>query len=93
MNGVFNPPPPPPRPPEPKRTNGLAIASLCCAVGSVVVPVAWILGIIFGHIALRQIDRDPRQSGSGIAVAGLVIGYLILLFIISFGLLVAISNS
>ena len=75
------------------RYNGMAIASLCCSVGSIEIGVmamagvisgtiamgslAWVLGIIFGHIAVQQIKRDATQGGRGMAIAGLVIGYVI----------------
>lgn len=54
------------------ETNGLAIASFVLSLvgGSV-------LAIIFGHVARRQIARSAgRQSGDGLAVAGLVLGYV-----------------
>ncbi|OBK78244.1 peptidylprolyl isomerase [Mycobacterium sp. 1274761.0] len=69
--GAYPPPPydpygyPPPRP-----TNGMAIASLICAF--VFAP----LGIVFGHISLSQIKRTGEE-GHGLAVAGLVISYLV----------------
>jgi peptidyl-prolyl cis-trans isomerase B (cyclophilin B) len=56
--------------PPPRPTNGLAIASLVCAF--LVAP----LGVVFGHISLSQIRRTGEE-GRGLAVAGLVIGYLI----------------
>jgi hypothetical protein len=46
-----------------------------------VVGILWIwwigsiLAVVFGHIALRQI-RSTRQQGRGMAIAGLVLGYL-----------------
>lgn len=40
-----------------------------------------ILGIVFGHIALYQIQRTG-QAGKGMALAGLVIGYFWLLMAI-----------
>jgi hypothetical protein len=55
-------------------TNGLAIASLVTGlfwmwwIGSV-------LAIVFGHTALKQIERTG-QSGRGMAIAGLVLGYI-----------------
>lgn len=55
-------------------TNGLAVASL-------VVGLFWmwwigsVLAIVFGHVALGQIARNG-QSGRGIAIAGLVLGYI-----------------
>lgn len=71
------PPAPPPYPyqpypyppPVPPRTNALAIASLVCAF--VFAP----LGILFGHLSLSQIKRSG-EDGRGLAIAGLVIGYV-----------------
>jgi hypothetical protein len=43
-----------------------------------IVWVYWIgsiLAVIFGHVALGQIKRTG-QSGQGMAVAGLVLGYI-----------------
>lgn len=64
-------PPPPVGYPQPTRpTNGMAIAALIC--GLLFAP----LGIIFGHISLSQIRRTGEQ-GRGLAIAGLVLGYLL----------------
>jgi hypothetical protein len=69
-------PPPPTAWPARTETNGLAAASLIASLFWV-----WALGslaaVIFGHVALRQIDSsEGRQTGRGMAIAGLVIGYL-----------------
>jgi hypothetical protein len=76
---VTPPPPAPPAPPvfvRPAPVNGLAVASLVSGI----VWMAWLgslLAIIFGHIALDQIkDSGGAQSGRGIAIAGLAVGYL-----------------
>jgi peptidyl-prolyl cis-trans isomerase B (cyclophilin B) len=58
--------------PEQRPTNGMAIASLVCAF--LFAP----LGILFGHISLSQIRRSGEE-GRGLAIAGLVIGYLLTL--------------
>jgi Domain of unknown function (DUF4190)/Double zinc ribbon len=53
-------------------TNGFAVASIALALigGS-------ILAIIFGHVALNQIERSGgRQEGRGLATAGLVLGWI-----------------
>ncbi|MFV8164761.1 peptidylprolyl isomerase [Mycobacterium sp. 134] len=55
--------------PPPAHTNGMAVASLVCAV--LFAP----LGIVFGHISLSQLKRTGEQ-GRGIAIAGLIIGYV-----------------
>src|ERR1700757_4956523 len=59
----------PPMYPPPRRTNAMAIAALVSAF--VVAP----LGIVFGHIALSQIRRSG-EDGRGLAIAGLVLGYV-----------------
>jgi peptidyl-prolyl cis-trans isomerase B (cyclophilin B) len=56
--------------PPPPNTNGLAIASFVCAF------LFFPLGIVFGHMSLSQI-RKSREGGHGLAIAGLVISYVI----------------
>jgi peptidyl-prolyl cis-trans isomerase B (cyclophilin B) len=56
--------------PQPKPTNSLAIVSLVCAF--VFAP----LGILFGHMSLSQIKKSGEE-GRGLAIAGLVISYLV----------------
>ena len=70
--------------------NGMAIASLCCSIGTLFSGFTFILGIIFGHIALSQIKRQPQQEGYGFAVAGLVIGYVFLVLAVAFMLVIII---
>jgi hypothetical protein len=67
-------PPYPPYAPAPP-TNGLAIAALVCGVGGFVVGVSFIPAIICGHLARAQIRRTGEQGG-GMALAGLIIGYV-----------------
>ena len=54
---------------QPTGTNGMAIASLVCAF------VFSLLAVIFGHSALSQIKKTG-QEGRGLAIAGLVLGYI-----------------
>ncbi len=56
--------------PPPRQTNTLAVAALVCAF--VFAP----LGIVFGHVSLSQIKKSGEE-GRGLAIAGLVIGYLV----------------
>jgi Domain of unknown function (DUF4190) len=56
-------------------TNGLAIASLVCGVGTFVIGISFIPAIICGHIARGQIRRTGEQGG-GLALAGLILGYV-----------------
>jgi hypothetical protein len=77
--------PPPPAPQMSARpvfyrstpsANGWAIASLACGL----LWMWWIgsaLAILFGHMALRQIEASRgRQGGRGLAVACIALGYI-----------------
>ncbi|BCT78095.1 hypothetical protein SCMU_39370 [Sinomonas cyclohexanicum] len=55
--------------PQSGRTNTMAVLALVFGL------IIGILGIVFGHIALAQIDRTGER-GKGMATAGLVLGYL-----------------
>lgn len=74
-DGKWYPATPPPFPRE--KWSGLAIASL-------VLGIVWIFGVgsilavIFGHIALSTIKKNPTIRGRGLAIAGLTCGYVAL---------------
>jgi hypothetical protein len=57
-------------PPARQTTNGLAVGSLVCALLGISLPA-----VIMGHIARNQI-RERNEGGDGLAIAGLVIGWL-----------------
>jgi hypothetical protein len=60
--------------PPPRRTNGLAIASMVLGI----VWLYWIgsiLALVFGYIARKQI-RERGESGDGMAIAGIVLGWV-----------------
>mgnify|MGYP001442057078 CR=1 FL=1 len=62
-----------------RRTSTLAIVSLVTGVlGWTLLPwVGAIVAIITGHMARSEIRRDPENlEGDGLAVAGLVLGWL-----------------
>lgn len=62
-----------------RKTSGLAIASLVCSIGSfIIIPLGFIPGIICGHMARKRIAARPSLQGSGLAKAGLIIGYIAL---------------
>ena len=71
-----SPPAAVPMAPVAQKTNGLAIASLVLGI----VWIYWIgsiLAIVFGHVALSQIKKSGgTQGGRGMAIAGLVLGYI-----------------
>jgi hypothetical protein len=66
---------------SPPKTSGKSIASLIFGFFSLFFPAA-ILAIIFGHLSLSEIGKSAgRIQGRGIAIAGLVLGYLGISFI------------
>lgn len=66
----------------PAPTNGLAVTSMILGIAGlvliwVVVPLlASIAAVITGHIALGQCKRNPQLGGRGMAIAGLILGYI-----------------
>jgi hypothetical protein len=70
------PRPPLPLPPGPPRTNSKAVGALVCGVSGVFVGVTAIPAIVLGHMARREIRRTGEQ-GDGMAVGGLVLGYVV----------------
>lgn len=86
----MNPPVPPPlgAPYSPAQpTEPLATASLVCGILSWVClgPLAGIPAIICGHIARGRIERSAGAlGGAGLALAGLILGYLSTLALIAF---------
>jgi hypothetical protein len=78
--------------PMPARTSGMAVASLVlgllfvCGIGS-------LLAVIFGHSALSEIDKGRGQiTGRGMAIAGLVLGYIGLAAIVLWILAIAAAQ-
>jgi len=58
------------------KTNTLAIIALVASIaGFVIWGIGFIAGVICGHISLSQIKKTGEQ-GRGMAVAGLIIGYV-----------------
>jgi hypothetical protein len=58
-------------------TNGLAVASLVLSICGLL--FLWVIGpilaVIFGHVSLGQIKRN-REGGRGMAIAGIVMGWI-----------------
>ncbi|WP_328332840.1 DUF4190 domain-containing protein [Kribbella sp. NBC_00382] len=60
------------------KTNSLAIASLVCGLGGLVIGISAPIGVILGIIALMQIKKR-KESGTAMAVVGIIVGGLITL--------------
>jgi hypothetical protein len=80
--------------PVARPTNGLAIAALVCGIAQFAVGVTFIPAIICGHMARRQI-RETGEGGDGMALAGLILGYvggvLLIVGVVAFALLFAVA--
>ena len=82
-------------------TSGLAIASMVCGILSLFFCFCggMFLGIpavICGHMALKQTGSEspgmpPRMGGRGMAIAGLIMGYIGILLVI-FGIIVNVAD-
>lgn len=70
----------------PRPSSGLALAALICGIaGILVVPFGfWIIvpmlvpiaAVVLGHMALSQLKKRPDLGGKGMAIAGLIMGYV-----------------
>jgi Domain of unknown function (DUF4190) len=68
-------------PPQAPRTSGMAKASMICGIFFFILPAA-ILAIILGHLSYSEIGRSlGRIRGKGMALAGLILGYVGIAFI------------
>ncbi|WP_194763255.1 DUF4190 domain-containing protein [Microbacterium sp. UFMG61] len=74
--------------PAPRPTSGLAVTSLICGIAGVVLfwlflpMLASIVAVVTGHMALRQIKADPSLAGRGMAIAGVIMGYVMTAFLV-----------
>jgi Domain of unknown function (DUF4190) len=105
----YSPPPaqqwgPAPAPPPPgygygypgpaTRTNGLAIASLVVSLFGCLCGVGAILGIVFGFVARSQIRQsNGTQTGDGLALAGIIVGFVTLALVIIWFVFLAVNGS
>jgi len=69
----------------PPKTSGLAITSLVLGIVGISIPA-----VICGHIALSKIKQSPKLTGGGMALAGLILGYIHIAVMIV-GMLAAIA--
>lgn len=79
------------------KTNTLAIVALVASLIGLVSGIGFLAGIICGHISLGQIKKTGEQ-GRGLAIAGLIIGYIgivlsIIVTIVIFASLAAIYQT
>ncbi|KAA5828648.1 DUF4190 domain-containing protein [Saccharopolyspora hirsuta] len=68
--------------PPPPRNNGMAIASMCVSLAAIMTCYGAILvgpiGAILGHVALREINRNPQAfTNRNMALTGIIIGWVV----------------
>jgi uncharacterized protein DUF4190 len=91
--------------PSAQRTNGLAIAAMVVSIVSVPLLLCYgfggllgVAGAIMGHVARRQV-RDTGEQGNGMALAGIIVGWVttglaiigVVLLIVGFALIGSIT--
>jgi hypothetical protein len=82
-----------------QRSNGLAVGSMVVSIIGLALSWCWgvggllgLLGAILGHVAQRQI-RERGESGNGMALAGIICGWIALAIgILFFALLAWATN-
>lgn len=70
------------------KLNTLAVVSLASAISG----IGALIAVITGHVSLAQIKRSG-ESGRGLAIAGVVVGYIHIAFWIIFVLLGVIAKA
>jgi hypothetical protein len=70
----------------------MAIASLVCSLVGWICGIGFILGVIFGFVALSQI-KQSGQDGRGMAIAGIIIGAAPIVILLSLYIVLAVVRS
>jgi hypothetical protein len=66
------------------ETSGKAIFSLVCGLLFIFLPLS-VVAVVFGHLSLSEIRRSAgRLTGKGLAVTGLVLGYIGVVLLVGF---------
>lgn len=70
----------PQQPMMPRQTDGFAITSMVLGIIAVLScyfgGIPGIIAVIFGHISLGKFKKSPNLGGKGMAIAGVVCGYI-----------------
>jgi len=79
-------------------TSKLAIWALVCGCLSLICGIfASIPAIVLGHMGLSEIKKNPAVQGRGMALAGMILGYvfttLIVLYLVAIVVLIAMGNN
>ena len=58
-----------------RPTNGMALAAMIVALAGLVTCIAFPVGAVLGHIALKQV-RQTGEQGEGYAKTGIIVGWI-----------------
>ena len=79
---------------QPQTTNALAIVSLCLGISGFMCGITWIAALITGYIAKGNIDSSGgREGGRGLAIAGIVLGWVGVALMVGFIVLVIVVSA
>lgn len=81
-------------PPKYAHTNGNAIGAFVCGILSWTLcgVLSAIVGVILGHMALKEIRRSTGEKGAGLAIAGLVLCYIVIVLTVLLFLFIALVS-
>lgn len=75
----------------PPSSDGFAITSMVLGIIAVIScyfgAIPGIVAVIFGHLSLGKMKRNPQLGGKGMAIAGLATGYVGIAISIVFGII------
>jgi hypothetical protein len=80
-----------------QRTSTLAVVSLVFGcIGWLCGPILGLAAVITGHMARAEVRKDPSLTGGGMALAGLILGYVwivaVIIYFVVIGVLVGLGN-
>jgi len=82
------PPAPTAQPAATGKTSGLATASLVMGIIGIFFNILSILALVFGFISLNHIKKNPALKGKGLAMGGIILGFIgLLIWIVAVALL------
>lgn len=77
--------------PLPVRNSGLAVASLVLGIIALCAGPLGFAAVILGHMALFRIKKEPGLGGGGMAIAGLIMGYLGIAAVLAYTILMVVG--
>jgi len=85
------------QPQQAPQTDGFAITSMVLGIIAVITCYFGIIlgtvAVVFGHLSIKKIRKNPNLGGKGMAIAGLVCGYIGIAITLVFGIfLLAAGN-